>query len=573
MKKGNRKEQNRIYLRRVFRVKSWFYPLILFLGKTGLSGFLEPVLTRIVKATGINKNVHYFYKYRDYARWFTGVFKKRGRDNGIVLFPMMFGVHSNFTLLNLLLSQYFSEKDKLSPLFYICDSAFSICTKDGLLKSRDSYPWFCHECWSGYRYIESKTGVETVRMNEMLADNDSLLAREEIVIKNLRDVSQCSGYVFDAIPLGVMARKSVLRYFLVGSLPDTAETMEIFHRFLLSGVRYSIGFSKLMDERKDIKYVILNNGTLLFEAIAAEHCRRRSVPFMTYETFIGNNSIIYRKNGQVMEFNWEREYSAFCREKVALGTLRKDVDDFFEGLKRGTGMYALLNRDHDETKMKGIIRYATLFTNLNYDTAVLDRNHIFRNMEEWIFNVIDFWRNSVRDITLVIRIHPGELKLVTASREFLGDRIRKAIGDSENIIVFDAGDKINSYELINGMEYGLIYSSTIGLEIAHAGKPCVVAGLPWFRNKPFVLFPQTRVEYFSQLEEINGGKISFKPDFDELYRSVWFIYFNRIKRLNGIKMHTPREEPNTVFSEPEAMIRENAEFFMQFRDELMNPDL
>ena len=64
--------------------------------------------------------------------------------------------------------------------------------------------------------------------------------------------------------------------------------------------------------------------------------------------------------------------------------------------------------------------------------------------------------------------------------------------------------------------------------------------------------------------------LKFVPDEDELTRTIYFVYFNRVKRLQGIKLYTPREEANTVIDNPAEMISENITFFNEFRDELFS---
>lgn len=573
MEKKSLKKSNRVYLRKVFTVKALFYPVMVGLVKIGVADIAERFINRIVRAAGIKKSVHYFIKYRDYAKLFTGHFGPSAGEDREVLFPMMFGVHSNFTMLNLLLAKYFLEKDRLKPVFYICDAALGICTKDGMLKSRERHPWFCHECWSGYRYIAEKSGVTTDRMSRMLKGHEARIEKEAKTIRNFTTLRECNEYRYDGIDIGDLARKSVLRYFLEGRLAENDIVVTIYRKFLIAGVKYSIAFSHLLKERPGISCSFMNNGSLLFEAIAREHCSRKEIPYMTYETYIGNNSIIYKKNGPVMDLDWSAEYKSFVSSFKPTAELRNRVAEFFDNLRQGKEMYAVLNTEHNDDKIAGIGHYATLFTNLNYDTAVIDKNSHFNSMEEWIFSVIEYWKRDVTDIKLVIRIHPGEIKLVTASREFLGDRIRAACGDTGKIIVFDSDEKVNSYELINGMDYGLIYSSTIGLEIAYTGKTCVVAGLPWFRDKSFVICPGSRDAYFRALEELNSGRARFLPDAEELLRTIFFVYFNRVKRLRGLRLYTPYEEPNSDFETSLEMINANRDFFDDLRDELFGSDI
>ena len=570
MEKDKLKNVNRSYLRKVFSVKTLFYPFIMILVKSGFISSTEGIINYLIRLVGIRKDVHYFLKYRDYGNLFAGQFKKGSGHTSEILFPMMFGSHSNFNLLNLLFSRYFRDREGFNPVFFICNSAFDICTKDGLIKSREKYPFFCHECWNGYKFIEEKTGIDTIRISHNLSGYQVIADTEGKQVDGFNSLSECIDYKFKDVPIGKFARKSVLRYFLTGSLTESDEILRIFRKFITAGLRYSVAFSKVLNDRPGIKYVILNNGSLVFEAIAREICDQRGITCMTYETYIGNNSLIYKKNGPVMDLNWEDEYRSFIKNFTVDDQARLKVDGFFNELQQGVGMYAILNKEHRGDKLAGVERYACLFTNLNYDTAVIDKNFLFESMEKWIISVIDFWKKSNPDITLVIRVHPGELKLVTASKEFLGDRIRIACGNNKKILVFDADELINSYELIKGMEYGLIYSSTIGLEIARAGKPCLVAGLPWFRDKSFVIYPDSVDDYFKKTESLNSGTLKFIPDAIELTRAIYFVYFNRVKRLHGIKLYTPLEESNTVLDNPAEMISENITFFNEFRDELLS---
>jgi len=567
------KSKNRSYLRRVFRLKMLFYPVLRLFHATGIPVFIEKTINRVILFFGVNKNVHYFFKYRDYGKWFSNGFRDNKGNRGDIVFPMMAGANGNFTMLNLMFASYFREKDELNPVFYVCDEALGICTKDGMLRSREKYPWFCFECWKGYDYISDKTGIEIRKMKSYPGYDADQQKNEIENIDSLSELKQCYDYTYKDIEAGRLARKSVLRYFLVGALPDTPEVIRIYKEYLKSAVTYASAFEQFIDSRAAIRAVIIYNGTLVFDSIVIHYCEKRGIPYITYETFLGNNSLIYKKNGEVMNLDWGKEYALFSAAKRFPSDAETIVESFFSGLKRGDQMYAVLNREHSDDRLKDAGSYVCLFTNLNFDTAVLDKNTYFSDMEDWIYSVVDYWKEHNPQKKLVIRIHPGEMKLVTATKEFLGERIKKAVGDCQNIIVFDSTDKVNSYELIMGMDFSLIYSSTIGLETAWAGKPCVVAGLPWYINRSFVIAPDSRVEYFNTIDKLNDKSLAFVPDRNELVRSVYFNYFHRTRRFNGIKLHTPREEPNCQFNDAKEMIAANISIFNELRDELYDPGI
>lgn len=561
------KRRNRVYLRRVFTVKALFYPLLRLISSVGLARPLEPVLNRLVRAVGINKNVRYFFKYRDFARWFRNYFVNMPVGRKEVLFPMITGVHSNFTMVNLMLARWFGMDENMNPVFYVCNSAFDICTKDGMLKSRDKYPWFCHECWKGYKHIETATGIPVVWMNDMADGGDEDLIRALAETETLTSVDDCTRFEYKGMPAGRYARRSTLRYFLTGNLEEDENTLEIFRKYLRATLTYSYAMRRLLDSRPAVTHMVIINGSLCFEAAARYICDERGIDYMTLETYIGSNSLIYKKNGPVMELDWNKEYEKFIKYYSLTDEVRLKVDSFFSDLRKGVEMYAVLNREHDAGRLAGAGKYVCLFTNLNFDTAVIDRNLLFESMEHWIFSVISYWNQHKPPVSLVIRVHPGEIKLVTASREFLGERIRRASEGNERIMVIDSDEQVNSYELIEGMEFGMIYSSTIGMEMTLMGKTCLVAGMPWFRSKPFVIWPPSRDEYFSELGRMVEGSYNFTPDIGELYRTVWFVYFNRVKRLNGLKVYTPQEEQNSLFGSGDEMVSANEGFLKDFSDE------
>ncbi len=567
MAKKDLKEKNRVYLRRVYRLKVLFYPLVLLFYRTGVPPLIERVLNKTITFFGVRKNIHYFFKYRDFARWFRNDFKGKVFNKGVIVFPMMAGVNGNFTMLDLMFARYFQERDGLEPLFFICDSALKICTKDGMLKSRDKYPWFCHECWKGFDHISNTTGLRVEKVGRIVSGREMELSEAIMAIDRIEEIGQCNEYTFNNLPLGRYAKKSVLRYFLTGALTGDYDQLTVYKEFLKAGAKYALATERLFKSGGKISGAIIYNGTLLFDAIIIHYCRELKIPFMTYETFMGNNTLIYKKNDEVMNLSWEREYALKYQNRELPPDAGEKVESFFSGLRRGYEMYAVLNKEHSEEKLYGKDHYVCLFTNLNFDTAVLDKNLMFTSMEDWIYSVIDFWKKEKVKKDLIIRVHPGEIKLVTASNEFIGDRIKRAAAGVDTITVLDSSDKVSSYEIMKRMDYGLIYSSTIGLEIAWEGKPCIVAGIPWFRGRGFIISPSTKEEYFSNIDRLNSNSNYYVPDRDKIIESVYYNYFERIKRFNGIKLHTPKEEPNSVYTDSESMISSNIDIFNDFRDE------
>ncbi len=65
-----------------------------------------------------------------------------------------------------------------------------------------------------------------------------------------------------------------------------------------------------------------------------------------------------------------------------------------------------------------------------------------------------------------------------------------------HIHLVEALDLINTYDLIEAADLGLVYTTTVGMEMAMSGVPVVVAGKTHYRDKGFTIDPGSWQEYF-----------------------------------------------------------------------------
>lgn len=553
------KTENIRKLKKSHGIKRAFYPFLLLLEFLGIRIFFSGLIDSIVRKAGVNRSQNIFFRYKSYAKIFRDDFTKKKVEDYTLMIPSMLGANSNLTLLNLALAKYGSSRGH-KPFMLVCDSAVPVCSKERTGKTRKNNAFFCHECKHGYKHLSRQTGMPVYYFSEFIGDEESvnIISLEKQKINQIEKLQGCLDYRFDNTPLGNWAKKSVLRYFLTGEFYDTKNEIIIYKKFLESSVIEYLVLKNCLNRFSGIRKMIFNNGTLLFEKIAGEMALKRKIDFISYETFIGKESVIFKRNEEIMNLNWEEEERHYYAENPWKDEMMEFADQHFEAIERGKDMYALLNKEHKADRLKHISDYAVLFTNLNFDTAVIDKHTVFTKMRNWIFEVMDYWQKEKPPLYLVIRIHPGELKLKTASLEFMGELINSRV-KTDKIIVIDAHEEINSYELIKDMKFGLIYSSTIGLEIAHRNKACLVAGKPFFLNKSFVISPASREDYFAKLSGLCRGE-SFVPDREELYRMIYHMYGIRNQRLKGFQTRTPDGSPVTLYDSSDELLKENNDF-------------
>ncbi|MEJ2013916.1 MAG: hypothetical protein P8X64_17040 [Anaerolineales bacterium] len=69
-----------------------------------------------------------------------------------------------------------------------------------------------------------------------------------------------------------------------------------------------------------------------------------------------------------------------------------------------------------------------------------------------------------------------------------------------NVFFIPPGEEVDSYKLIEGAKFVLVYNSSIGLEASILGKPVLCAGRARYTQADTVTYPDSRQEYWGQLE-------------------------------------------------------------------------
>jgi capsule polysaccharide export protein KpsC/LpsZ len=133
------------------------------------------------------------------------------------------------------------------------------------------------------------------------------------------------------------------------------------------------------------------------------------------------------------------------------------------------------------------------------DTATLGRTRsLFSvSMADWIIHVIQFFMDHP-EAQLVIRLHPAETKLKGPS---VAETITRAFPNlPEHIHLIGAKEKINTYDLIEITDLALVYTTSVGLEMATRGLPVMLSGCAHYRKKGFSIDADSWQEYFQKLE-------------------------------------------------------------------------
>jgi hypothetical protein len=166
-----------------------------------------------------------------------------------------------------------------------------------------------------------------------------------------------------------------------------------------------------------------------------------------------------------------------------------------------------------------------LATNVLGDSLTLGRQVISQTMAEWIKKTIGILIDR-EDIQTIIRIHPGEILTRGTS---LVEVINKEYPNlPKHIKMIGPNEKINTYDLIEIADVGLVYTTTVGLEMSMAGIPVIVAGETHYRAKGFTYDPANWPEYVSILEKILADHKKYRLNNQQVelaWRYAYLFFF------------------------------------------------
>lgn len=253
--------------------------------------------------------------------------------------------------------------------------------------------------------------------------------------------------------------------------------------------------------------VLVPNGLVTELGIFFQAARHLDLPTVTYEFNDQREQIWVAQNDIVMRQNTDDLWKA--RANSRLTDAERTEIRALEESRSGGRVYGKGTRFWQDTPAEGgrVLReklglddrpVVLLATNVLGDSLTLGRHLFASSMEEWIERTVRYFA-ARPDVQLVVRVHPGERLIKGTS--MVGVVQRAAPQRPEHIHVVGPKETLNTYDVMEIASLGLVYTTTVGMEIAMRGVPVIVAGMTHFARRGFTLDPTSWEEYFSLLDE------------------------------------------------------------------------
>ena len=311
----------------------------------------------------------------------------------------------------------------------------------------------------------------------------------------------------------------------------------------------------MQKERPDV--LILPNGLILEYGALLHVARYLDIPVVSYEFGEQRDRIWLSRNISVMlqetDALWAATKSAEFSERE-----RAQVKELFS-TRQAAGLFRNFYRRWQNLPAEGagVVRakldldtrpVVLLAANVIGDSLTLGRAAFTGDMSTWLGRTLDYFNNR-NDVQFVLRVHPGESSLNGPS---VADLVCSQLSDlPSHMRLVAADDPINTYDLVDVADLGLVYTTTVGLEMAMNGLPVIVAGKTHYRGKGFTTDPKTWDEYFFALDRILASTKSAQLEphqVDLAWHYAYRFFFDYPQPFPWHLLHFWKDVENTPLS-------------------------
>ncbi len=344
-------------------------------------------------------------------------------------------------------------------------------------------------------------------------------------------------WTFDSMPVGQWTIDVLRNNELVGDERLVPNYRQKLYHYLYNNLLMIHCYSKALDDIEPD--VIITNDTFYCTwAIIEVLAERRQIA--CYNHWSGTRSMgwCYARGKPSMNLGMNEAWKYYAGRGLSEheSTLIEDYlenrcpgcfDSQFEGVVRSEKLKKLQQTIPQLDFSKPT---ALLASNVIWDLCALNKDILFNSIPDWIQKVLNFFAANPQ-YQLIIKSHPAEkLKGIPITKQMIGDEIQKYTSNpGANIIFIEPESTVSAYDLIGLVDVGLVYTTTLGLEMNCFGKPVVTCAKAHYRDKGFTYDPSDTGEYFEIIQKIldSGETAGVIEHRSELAKKFFYLYFFR----------------------------------------------
>ena len=423
--------------------------------------------------------------------------------------------------------------------FILCDNLPMCSQRDIRNNARD----ICDRCIKSNVDFLSFNGFDYSSIWRYLDTDD---VKEAKHIASEADPGRLDDIIFDGIPLGANQDIAISRYFFRGSPEDNSDGRRVTGEFIYSAVLLEKAFYRAIEEFSP-EMIIVPNGKVSWASIATALGEKHGIKVISIADLAlfgkcgEGKGWMFSDEGPAVDFKLVRSWGKW--KDVPLTDEENEVlDRYLVSRKRGTRYYPdpkdKIADIEKELNIEFTSPVITLFSNVVWDTSVIRKHRVFKDMFDWIEETINAADGS--DYILVIRTHPAEKGVDGfVSRQKVVDEIHRRMPSlPPNVRIIPSESTISSYTLLNISEASLTYTSTLGMETVLSGKTTLTCSIPHWSGRGFSVDVASKEEYRAYLQDFSSIPVMNENQVELARRYAYMFFFRNLLPIKLFGTHS-----------------------------------
>ena len=236
----------------------------------------------------------------------------------------------------------------------------------------------------------------------------------------------------------------------------------------------------------------------------------------------------------------KQEWAGKDDKKVDFAELLKPVSNALEksSLFKIPSSKERVIRTLENYKLNGK-KIFVLVSHVFYDTPVKDESDAFIGMCDWIMETVKYFHG--KEDLLLLKPHPAEF-LTEQPQRAPNETLASFLRDTElpeNILLLDI-HQFSIKDLSPYISCGLIWRSSVAMELTFLGIPCIIAGNPLYSVLD-LNYAKNKEHYFNMIEQSDFISVSDKQKedvatylymLDNKHVQIECISYNKVKKFH-----------------------------------------
>lgn len=296
---------------------------------------------------------------------------------------------------------------------------------------------------------------------------------------------------FRGYPLAAWVKSSVHSHLRINTIDLTnPKHCAAMRSYLYSGAVAVVCIGQMLEVEQPTG-MLLFNGRMAITRIALELAKERGIRVLTHERGLLKETLVVTENESCLSLLPYEQLSAEWRNIPLAKNEVAQVTQWLGDRARGANLNWKTFSVQSSLGAVGefIDRHQgrqvwSLFTSSTDEIAADAEEYksVFGTQNRWVEDTIQFVRERP-SLALVIRVHPNSGGKKSTGKNFDEIRYYEALRSSvpSNVMVVMPDDNVSTYALIDRTDLGLVFVSTVALEMACRGlRVLLAARSPWF---------------------------------------------------------------------------------------------